>query len=151
MGGWAQVLGSGGVAAAILAFLGLIARGLFGKRKLAADAHVTEADAAERLQRVSATIAENAQAQIEAARAWAAHEVARARDDVERARLDADEARRSANSAWQGALQAQSEMMKMATQWRSVVTEVRSPARSWERLEALIGDGGALNGAALHH
>lgn len=149
--GWGQVIATVLTAGGLGGALSWAVKGWFGRKRMDAEAsHIdtlTEAEAAERLQQVSARIAEDAQRQIEAARGWAYQQVESARQDVERARRDADESRAAANQAWQAALSSQTEMLSMVTQWRRVVTEIRSPGRSWERLESLIGDAGpGLNG-----
>lgn len=143
-------LAPGGLGVAIVWGIVTALRMWLGRDKLRADGTVTEADAAERLQRVSAQIAEDARQEITAVRQWAQAQVDRASHDVEQARRDASESRTSASQAWAAAQTIQRDMLDISTAWRHVITEVRSPSRSWARLEELIGpDGGppgALNG-----
>lgn len=116
---------------------------------------VVDADAAGRLAHSATEMIESvradATAEIARVRADTVAQIARASADVEQARRRATESEASSHMAWTQSVEARREVMAMAALIRKVVSEVRSPARSWVRLEELLGsegDGGVLvNGA----
>lgn len=116
---------------------------------------LVSADAADRLAR-------SATEMIESVRADAAAEIARVRadtkatldqaaSDVEVARRRATESEASSHQAWMQSVETRKEVMEMVALHRRIVTETRSPMRTWVRLEQILGiegEGGLLaNGA----
>lgn len=146
---WGAFLAGGSGTAGIIWGLVALYRAFIGRGRVQADAAVVEAEAADRINAVSARIAEDAERQIERIRNYTQSQLDRASNDVERARRDADEARRSAASAWEQASAARREAMDATAMVRRLTNEIRSPYASIEHLRALVGEvsgGPELNG-----
>lgn len=136
---WAAGAAGGSIATAIV-WGGVAAwRAWLGRGKVEADAAIGEADAAERLNRVAAQIAEGARREVEQIRAYTQSQLDRAAHDVELSRRDADESRRSAAAAWEQAAAARREAMEANANWRRLSIEIMSPYATIEHLRLLVG------------
>lgn len=145
---WGAYLAGGSGTAGIIWGLVALYRAFLDRGRVQADASVVEAEAADRLQAVSARIAEHAEREIERIRSYTQSQLDRAARDVEQARRDADESRRSAAGAWEQASAARREAMDATAAMRRLTNEIRSPYATIERLRMLVGDGGLeVNGS----